>query len=237
MSSNLTTTTTTNFVNMFNEGQFLIGWNSFIVSERPTEDAEIHYDGYTWCGKIHFTNFSNGSPMGYAGRCVDALAINETTYEFAYTSVTSAVYVPQINGFEVVSTYTTENSVYRYLDDGRPTTPYIAWSSYDEGSVGRPKRWAGVGVLTWMSTDEVQKLLNMTADEITPETFNKIYADAWTKEHEEEFGEWMKNQTQPAEENNNGSNAIADNPSAGVTRKLPSMTRRLLSATLRMFGI
>ena len=125
--------------------------------------------------------------------------------------------------------------------------------------------WSSVGEFIWTSVEDVAKLLNTTADEFTPETFKQVYADVWIKEHKLEAAvdnpypeaemaiiEQVKNEInsgvgetdEPASTATNDGNTEADDnngdvedPSIGAGRMLASVTTRLASAALRMFGI
>ena len=64
------------------------------------------------------------------------------------------------------------------------------------------------------SVEDAAKILNMNVTELTPETFNKLYADTWIGAHEEEAAE--KNPNPDAElaivEEVKNENEAADEP-------------------------
>ncbi|KAL7528636.1 hypothetical protein ACHAWF_002634, partial [Thalassiosira exigua] len=65
----------------------------------------------------------------------------------------------------------------------------LGWKSHDEGdaspnvSVSSNSR---SGYLTWLSGEGAAKILNTKVAELTPESFHKIYEDAWIEDHEKE---------------------------------------------------
>jgi hypothetical protein len=192
-----------------------------------------------------------------------------STEVFTSTVGISAVFVEQLNVFEGQLHKNTGDYVYRYWDNGRPSTPVIGWEGHDEGDLSTnaaTSSFSGVAEFIWTSVEDVAKLLNTTAAELTLDTtFKDVYANVWIKEHEEEAAE--KNPNPDSEmviveqvinenngtgdadsetTNNNGSEldgndgaasgAAEDDPSTGI-RQLASVTTRLASAALRMFGI
>ena len=271
-----------NFVNAFNDGQFFFIWNFVATFEKPSSET-VKGSVLVWCGDISFTYFQNSSNPGYAGRCVymrlgnlpaDLLAAgaqqtSASTEVFTSTVGISAVFVEQLNVFEGQLHKNTGDYVYRYWDNGRPSTPVIGWEGHDEGDLSTnaaTSSFSGVAEFIWTSVEDVAKLLNTTAAELTLDTtFKDVYANVWIKEHEEEAAE--KNPNPDSEmviveqvinenngtgdadsetTNNNGSEldgndgaasgAAEDDPSTGI-RQLASVTTRLASAALRMFGI
>ena len=197
----------TNFVNAVNDGQFFLLNLSTGVAETPGSEP-LHGAGLTWCADLTFSDLSNSSLMGYAGRCVamklakklgkgkeaDIIALIEAgdKLPFAYspgdfvkTRSISAVYVEQLNIFQGQLHSNTDNYVYRYWDSGLNRVPWIRWEGHDEGDMASnaaTSSRSNFGEITWMSVEEVTQLFNTTVavDEFTPETFNQVYEDAWT---------------------------------------------------------
>jgi hypothetical protein len=66
----------------------------------------------------------------------------------------------------------------------------IGWEGHDEGDMSpdaATASWSAFGEFIWISAEEVAQLFNIfSADEFTPENFNKIYKYTWIKTHEEE---------------------------------------------------
>ncbi|KAL7528635.1 hypothetical protein ACHAWF_002633 [Thalassiosira exigua] len=140
--------------------------------------------------------------MTYAGHCVwarlsgydEAIASGATISiategEFVKTTGISAVYVEQTNIFEGQIHENTDNWVIRYWDAGRPKMPTLLWEPHDEGDmdpVEATGSFSSFGEASWSSAEEVAKLLNISAAELTPEAFNNKYRDVWIKSHEVE---------------------------------------------------
>ena len=192
----------TNYVDAFNKGQafFIVtgSWNY----EKP-ESEPVRISVLNWCSDLIFSDVNNSSLMGYAGRCIvrwltgfaEATASGaQLTYDFSkgqfkFTQGISAVYVEQLNVFEGQFHSNTDDNTWRFWDDGRKTTPYIAWEGHDEGDMNPnagTSSWSSFGDFTWMSADEVAQLFNKSVDEFTPETFKQVYLDTWIRDHEEE---------------------------------------------------
>ena len=177
--------------------------------------------------------------------------------EWRSTLGISAVYVEQLNVFEGQFHADIDDWVARYWDDGRKTVPEIAWEGHDEGDMNpnaATSSWSSFGELTWMSVDEVAQLFNMSVDEFTPEKFKQVYLDTWIEAHEKEAAEknpnplpeleiieQVKNETNYVDETaptapvQSGSTATEDGGGSG--RKLVSVAARIVSTTLRVFGI
>lgn len=94
----------------------------------------------------------------------------------------------------------------------------------------------------------------MTVAELSPDTFTKIYDDVWIKMHEQEaaadnpnpeetvdqvkIGTQISNEPGTTNQADTGANDSGnDATSSGSGRKLASVTTRLVSAVLPMFGI
>ena len=192
----------TNFAKAFNEGQLFLLHTGTYVYERPeSEPAQFAVLG--WCSDLTFSDVSNSSVIGYAGRCVGMylagydklvasggqLPIDYLEEEFTYTAGISAVFVEQLNVFEGQYHLDTDDWVHRFWDDGRKTTPTIAWEGHGEGDMSpnaATSSFSGFIDYTWMSDDEVAQLFNTSVDEFTPEKFKQVHSDAWTKDHEKE---------------------------------------------------
>jgi hypothetical protein len=186
----------TNVVNALNQGQFFWLATARIVNERPGSEPKFS-NAFNWCSDLTFSDISNNSPIGYAGRCVgmvlpDFANIVESearVSELAKTLGISAVYVEQLNVFEGQVHSNIDGWVFRYWDDGRKSSPTIVWEGHDEGDMSpdaATSSRSGFGDRTWMSVEEVAQLFNTSVDEFTPETFKQVYYDAWIKEHENE---------------------------------------------------
>ncbi len=153
------------------------------------------------CSKLVFTEFKNGGqPVGYTGRCVRAYLMDAsellaagaqisaplTPGKFSDTVSISSVYVPQTNVFEGALHKQTENYVFRFWDDGRPVMPFNGWEVHDEGDIdpnAATGSWSAIGKLEWLSANDAAALLNLNATEFTPDAFNTIYDEVWSKNH------------------------------------------------------
>jgi hypothetical protein len=246
----------TNFVNAFNNKQlFMIGTGSHVY-ERPGSEP-FRGPGFLWCGDLTFSDFSNSSLMGYAGRCAgmaltEYAASGEATVpyspgNFSFTDGISAIFVEQLNVFQGQYHSNTDDWVYRYWDSGLKTMPMIGWEGHDEGDMApnaATSSWSGFAGNVWMTVEEVAQLFNTSTDEFTPETFTKVYEDAWIKQHEEEAATNNPNPESEQEiidevkgetgSTDGGTDPIDD--SAGG-RKLALVAARFASAALRVFGI
>ena len=138
----------TNFANAFNEGQLFRLHTGTLVYERPeSEPAQLAI--LDWCSDLTFSDVSNSSVIGYAGRCVvmvlagydtlvasgGQLPVDYSKAEFIGTSGISAVFVEQLNVFEGQYHADIDDWVSRFWDDGRKTMPVIAWEGHDEGDM------------------------------------------------------------------------------------------------------
>ena len=186
--------------------------------------------------------------------------------DFSVTTGISAVFVEQLNIFEGQLHDNADDLAYRYWDDGRKTMPRIAWEGHDEGdtsSNAATSSFSQFGEITWMSVEEVAKLLNTSTDEFTPEKFKQVYEGTWIKQHtgeeekdennsdaqaEEEIIEEVKNETDSANETTTSAKTNSTVEDAGTNpttpiddsssgRKLASVAARFVSAALRVFGI
>ena len=129
----------------------------------------------------------------------------------------SAVYVPEKNVYEGQLYLDTDNAMFRFWDDGRKSMPLLGWEVHDEGDISpsaATSSFSGFGESEWISAEDAAKILNMNVTELTPETFNKLYADTWIGAHEEEAAE--KNPNPDAElaivEEVKNENEAADEP-------------------------
>ena len=193
-----------NYLEALKNGQLFFIDTVALVYETPESDPP-QYTSFYWCSDLTFSDISNSSLIGYAGRCaVTPLAGYDTMvasgaqlafvdsdgeFEFTYTTGISAVYAEQQNAFEGQYHVNTDDWVYRFWDDGRKTTPTIVWESHDEGDMSpnaATSSVSGFGQVTWSSVDEVARLFNTSVDEFTPETFKRVYLNTWTKDHEKE---------------------------------------------------
>ena len=176
----------------------------------------------------------------------------------------SAVFVEQLNLFLFEGTLNsnTDDVVFRWWDDGRKTMPSVSWETTDEGDKNpnaATSAWSASGTFTWMSTEEVSTLLNMT---IADMDFDKVYANAWIKSHEEEAAvanpypneeleivAQVRNDTKTGAASDSNSAGVGDAAAAagatdsstataaGATRKLALATTRVVSAALHLFGV
>ena len=199
----------TNLAKTLNEGQlFLIRTQSFAF-ERPDSDP-VQTALLGWCSDLSFSDISNSSLIGYAGRCVDAflagggnaeaagaqLPFDHLGGDFTFTSGISAVFVEQQNVFEGQLHMNADDSTWRFWDSGRKTMPTIAWEGHDEGDMSSnaaTSSFSAFGEFTWLSADEVAQLFNTSVDEFTPEKFKQVYLNTWIKDHEEEAAEMNPN--------------------------------------------
>jgi hypothetical protein len=246
----------TNFVNAFNNKQlFMIGTGSHVY-ERPGSEP-FRGPGFLWCGDLTFSDFSNSSLMGYAGRCAgmaltEYAASGEATVpyspgNFSFTDGISAIFVEQLNVFQGQYHSNTDDWVYRYWDSGLKTMPMIGWEGHDEGDMSAnaaTSSWSGFAGNVWMTVEEVAQLFNTSTDEFTPDKFKQIYEETWIKQHE--FEEASDNPNAEAEleiidevkteADSTDGGTVADDGS-GSRRKLVSVAGRFVSAALRVFGI
>lgn len=274
-----------NFVKAYNQKEFFFTRETTTTYEKPGSDPVITR-GLYWCGDLAFTDFINNSskPKGFAGRCVSGFwggyeAATEAGAElefddeksFTDTDGISAVFVEQLNIFEGEFHRNNDNGQWRFWDDGRETSRSIGWEVHDDGNLSpneETSAFSMVFTMTWITAAEAAEILtNMTADDLTPEKFKDVYADAWIESHEyeakynpdgenaldaveevkEETGYDGDSEPKDAPANNEGSAtdadaaggdaASADEDSGSGTRKLASTTARVATAVLRMFGI
>jgi hypothetical protein len=190
-----------NYVDAVNNKQFfLVATGSFVSLYEKPDSEPVGVTHLNWCSDLTFSNFSNSSLMGYAGRCVYTylagyaevvaagaqLTNKYSEGQFGSTMGISAVYVEQLNVFECQRHSNTDDYVYRYWDDGLKTMPFIAWEGQDEGDMhpnAATSSFSNFGEITWMSVEEVAQLFNTSVDEFTPDKFKQVYENTWIKEH------------------------------------------------------
>ena len=277
----------TNFIETYNKEQLFLIAPLNMVFEKPAT-AMVQYVVLYWCSDLTFSKFLNSSTsMAYAGRCVafpltglaDTLAAGgQGLYSgFLYGSSSSEVrsisasYVEQLNVFEGQIHDNNDNWVYRYWDDGRSTMPSIQYETHDAGDLtanSATSAWSSFAEITWTSTEDAAKILNMTTSELTPKAFKDVYATSWITQHEAEAANANLNSEAELEivnevkeeieamntndgSTNEGSTSNPTNTNVGTTdtdvnsdpvdsgtgRNLASVTTRIASAALRMFGI
>ena len=195
----------TNYVDAHKNKQLFWMKTGSNVFERP-ESEPVHFSLLSWCSDLTFSDVSNSSLIGYAGRCVlmfltgyanlaasgAQLPFIYSEGEFAKTLGISAVFVEQTNVFEGQVHVNTDDFIYRYWDDGRKSSPMIVWEGHDEGDMdpnAGTSSVSGFAEMTWMSVEEVAELLNTSVDDFTPETFKQVYLNTWIKDHEKEATE------------------------------------------------
>ena len=188
------------YVNAVNDGQFFLLHTGSWVYEKPGSEP-LKYTVLDWCSDLTYSDLSNSSLMGYAGRCVEmclagcadimaAGAQSTNVYsegQFGVTTGISAVYSEQLNSFEGQLHSNTDVWVHRYWDSGLKTMPTIAWQGHDEGDMSPNAATSSLsmfGEFTWMTVEEVAQLFNTSVDEFTPDKFKQVYEDTWIKEHE-----------------------------------------------------
>ena len=227
----------TNYADLVNNGQFFFIWSVSLVNEKPASEP-VKFSALRWCSDLTFSDLNTSSLIGYAGRCVGMflatayadllesgaqLPIIYSEVDYTYTAGISAVFVEQQNIFEGQTHTDTDDWVFRYWDDGRKTSPLIAWEGHDEGDMNPnagSSSFSAFAELTWMSVEEVAQLFNASVDEFTPETFKQVYLDTWIKDHEEEAAienpypeaeleiiEQVKNETNSADDTANAAPA------------------------------
>ena len=197
-----------NYVDAVNNKQFFSINTEPNVYEHPEYEHPSHPTGHTrllWCSDLTFSDSSNGSLTGMAGRCVKGKTAGEDASGgpilFDKTRGISAVFVEQQNVFEGQVHSNTDNWVYRYWDSGMKTAPQIRWEGHDEGDMSADadlKSRSSFGEFIWMSVEEVAQAFNTSVDMLTPDTFNQVYEEAWIIEHKKEAAE--KNPNTEAEE-------------------------------------
>ena len=175
------------------------------------------------------------------------LTFDNSEGQFTTTQGISAVFSEQLNIFQSQYHSNTDDNVHRWFDDGSKTSPTIGWEGHDEGDMSAnaaTASWSLFGGNTWMTVEEVAQLLNTSTDEFTPEKFNQVYEDVWTKEHEKEAASDNPNpgaESEIIEEVKNEADstdpATPIDGDSGTRRKLVSVAGRFVSASLRVFGI
>lgn len=191
-----------NYVKARKDGQFFMLNQNIANYEKPSSE-KVEFETLFWCSDLKFTDIDGNTSdgIGYTARCVQGMGFLDanlltnannagaqlphsiTKDEFSAAELLSAVYVPQSNTFEGQLHKTTDNYVFRFWDDGRPTTSVLIWEVYDEGDTSPNAATSslnGAGTLTWISVDEAASLLNNNAEDFTPEKFTDIYAEVWS---------------------------------------------------------
>ena len=101
----------------------------------------------------------------------------------------SALFVPQLNAFDVAFFEVTDNYVERAIDDGRSEMAALAWEVHDEGdksSNAASSSFSGVDKLDWVSVEDFAVLIGRDVATITPENFANTYNETWTQIFEAE---------------------------------------------------
>ena len=194
----------TNFIRAYNEKQFFMMQSySLLLYERPFTDV-VEFQLLYWCSNLHFSSMNDDNPLGFVGRCFvkllqsvdEAVAagaqVTGLSKGFSSTLGISSVYVPQTNVYEGQLYRDTDDFIYRFWDNGSEIMPFLYWETHDDGDLSpnaATSAHSAFGQLVWTSTEDAAKILNMTIDELTPETFGDIYAETWIKSHEKEAAE------------------------------------------------
>ncbi|KAL7531387.1 hypothetical protein ACHAWF_003747 [Thalassiosira exigua] len=265
-----------NYFNAFQNGQFFCKVRTQGQYEMPGSDI-VEFDGLIWCSNLHFADFKADMPIGYTGNCVKATlqgisealeagaqyssGIERVEGQFHADAGISAVYVPQTNVFEGQLHYNTDNWSRRFWDDGRLNMNGIMWETRDEGDLS-PKAatssFSSIFKIDWVTVDEAATLMRVNATDLTPNEFEKLYANVWIKTHEEEAAMMNLNpdpELDIVEEVKDEQNATSDeeksieaedvaneqnmtdaDSSAGGGRKL-AKAAGVVSAALRLLGL
>ena len=195
-----------NYVKALRDGQFFHVRNVFLQYEKPLSEP-IEAKDLQWCSNLHFTGSSNSTftrGVGYTAQCVSAklgdaaeiyaqmnasgaeLTHQQQADEYSSTKSLSASFNAQANMFNMVSHTNTDNYAMLYSDTGLSTMPLLAWEAHDEGdraSNADTSSWSMVGQVTWISTEEAARLLNINATDFNPEKFDEIYEKVWNDHH------------------------------------------------------
>ena len=117
--------------------------------------------------------------------------------------------------------------------------PFIGWEVHDEGDMtpsAATSAFSAFGQSIWLSTEDASKIIDMNVTELTPETFNEIYADVWIKSNEEEASEETEAVDEPTTDSSgdptsntdsSASESDPDDSSTGTARN-PALTLSLL---------
>ena len=227
------------------------------------------------CRDIHFFGFQSSSvKMSLTGRCAgmilkgyaDMIAAGaEVAYEssvFTATMGISAAFVDQLNLFEGEMHENVDNWLRRFWDDGRETAAMLQWENHDQGDLrlnAATSAFSEFGALAWITTEEAASMLNMTAADLTPESFKQVYLDAWVKTHLEEAAannqnaqaeldiiEKVKKETtnivveditKPAADSSEGESQAIDVDSSATTQDPSGTGRRMALVTLRLIAV
>ncbi len=267
----------TNFARAFKDKQFFLLITASLLYEKPGSEPLTDVTLLYWCSQITSSDLSNSSTIGLAARCVDRLLVGYAEMvasggqvievvlngTFGASMGLSAVFVEQLNVFEVQLHQSSDDYVIRFWDDGRRKAPVIAWEGHDEGDMAANAATASFscfGDVTFISVKELAQVLNTTVDDFSSEKFNQVYTNTWIKDHEfeaaednpnpepeleiieeveneEDRGETTSTAEPNTEDGGSGTDPAApiDDGSAGNGRKLVSATARFVSAALRVF--
>lgn len=192
----------TNYFNAFKEEGLFWKVNFYVQYEKPGAEIVAGAGVFIWCSNLHFTDFDSQQPVGYTGNCLEWISNSNANVTAGAelgsgiapdaalaTGGVSAVYVPQTNVFECQFHDNTKDYIYRMWDDGRPSMAALLWETHDEGDPhpgASTSAWSGVNEVGWMAANDASKLLNMSVTDLTPETFDEMYAKKWMESHEGE---------------------------------------------------
>jgi len=109
-----------------------------------------------------------------------------TVDQFVATLTSSAVYVSAANAFVGQQNKNTDNYSIKFWDDGTKYMSGIGYEVHDAGDISSNQAatssWSEVtDKLSWLSVDEAASLLNSNVDDFTPDVFNDMYRNVWSK--------------------------------------------------------
>jgi len=144
--------------------------------EKPGGDP-VPGEGIVWISDAVFSDFN----FGYAARGITMFAKNWINKDAVDTPPlqerrsVSAVYVDQLNIFDAQLHFEDAVIFFQIWDDGQNKSQAMGWAADLKGF----KAFSAAVMYHWLTAEEAAIELNTTADMLTPENFDDMYARVW----------------------------------------------------------
>jgi hypothetical protein len=168
----------TNYVNLRDKRQAFLKGVAISDFETPGGDP-VPGEGIVWISDAVFSDFN----FGYAARGITMFAKNWINKDAIDTPPlqeprsVSAVYVEQLNIFDAQLHFEDAVIFFQIWDDGQNKSQAMGWAS--DLRVNGSKAFSAAVMYHWLTAEEAAIDLNTTADMLTPEKFDEMYARVW----------------------------------------------------------
>ena len=190
--SNLNATSiSANYDNSVANQQVFLLWNPSLLYERP-DATRVDPVFLWWIADIVVAEPSQINGFAARGVLFRATRVEDLQEAGAQTSgekvgvSCSVVFAEHSNVFEGQCHGIDDDWTVRWWDSGLNTMPSLSWESHDEGDASSnalSSSFAGTGIISWLAVEEAASLLNVTVDQLTPDTFGLTYKETWEFHH------------------------------------------------------